>query len=156
MLPKNENPSNPRWGRAAAILFNQGKIALIERHRPRRHYFVLPGGGIETGETPEQAVVREVREELGLEVAVERLIALRRLHGMLEYYFLVQATGGQFGTGDGPEMGSRADTEEGSFTPIWMSLAETARYTVHPQALIAWLAQIEPDQIPQGVWQFEE
>jgi 8-oxo-dGTP diphosphatase len=52
-----------------AILTDGGKILLIRRgHEPEKGRWSLPGGRIEPGETDQQALVREVREETGLEV----------------------------------------------------------------------------------------
>ncbi len=45
-------------------------------HRRDCDFWNLPGGGVESGEAPWQAVVREVREEVGLEVEVVRLAGL--------------------------------------------------------------------------------
>lgn len=51
--------------RGAAIIVQEGKIALIKRIREEETYYVFPGGGIEECETPEEATKREVYEELG-------------------------------------------------------------------------------------------
>ncbi|PJN65177.1 hypothetical protein BAWEI_17160 [Bacillus mycoides] len=64
-----------RRNRGAAIIIQGGKIALIKRVREGEMYFVFPGGGIEEGETPEEATKREVYEELGVHIQVEHLIA---------------------------------------------------------------------------------
>jgi 8-oxo-dGTP diphosphatase len=53
----------------AVVHDGAGRLLLIRRgHEPHRGSWSLPGGRIEAGESPEQAVVREVREETGLEV----------------------------------------------------------------------------------------
>ena len=50
-----------------------GRLLLIQRgHDPHRGLWSLPGGRIEPGESAEQAVVREVREETGLDVMPRR------------------------------------------------------------------------------------
>ncbi|BDV42249.1 DNA mismatch repair protein MutT [Geotalea uraniireducens] len=57
----------------AAIIVHEGKILLTKR-KPDAPYPLLwefPGGKLEADEHPEQCIVREVREELGMEVAVE-------------------------------------------------------------------------------------
>jgi 8-oxo-dGTP pyrophosphatase MutT (NUDIX family) len=57
--------------RAVAILIENDSVALIERYRAGRHYFIFPGGGVDDGESVEQAVIREMEEETGLRVAVK-------------------------------------------------------------------------------------
>src|SRR5215831_21215280 len=62
----------------AVIPNREGRIAAV---RSRRHLF-LPGGGIEGGETPEQALVREVAEE-----CAQRLQIVEKLGEALQYFY---------------------------------------------------------------------
>ena len=60
------------WRPAAyAIVIKDGKLLVS----PRRKGYDLPGGGVEFGETPEAAVIRETKEETGIVVANPRLVA---------------------------------------------------------------------------------
>jgi 8-oxo-dGTP pyrophosphatase MutT (NUDIX family) len=55
------------------LLFDDaGRVMLVEP--VYKDYWDIPGGYVETGETPVQACVREVREELSIDVAVGRLL----------------------------------------------------------------------------------
>ena len=63
----------PRQG-AYGILLRDGRIAVVQVGYTKFTYD-LPGGGIDEGETPEQALKREYLEETGLEVKVGGLIA---------------------------------------------------------------------------------
>jgi mutator protein MutT len=60
---------------ARAVVYNSAdQLLLMERRKPGRHYFTLSGGHVEPGETAEQAVVREVLEETGVQVEVAKLL----------------------------------------------------------------------------------
>jgi len=61
----------------AVIKDGQGRLLLIRRrNEPGAGLWSLPGGRIEPGETGDQAVAREVREETGLSVTVGRLLGV--------------------------------------------------------------------------------
>ena len=62
---------------ARGIILRSGKVAMI--HSRRDGYYKFPGGGIESGESPEAAMIREVREEAGLIVCPESV----REYGMV-------------------------------------------------------------------------
>lgn len=122
--------------RAGIVLIQDNKVALIERHRAGLDYFVFPGGGVDEGEPPEQAAIREAMEELGVEVAIKQKVAEVKV-GLKsrQIYFLVEQTGGAFGTGVGEEY-SDSDPhspEEGIYIPIWMPIEElTHHQNVYP------------------------
>jgi 8-oxo-dGTP diphosphatase len=120
--------------RAAVVLLQDDKIALIERHRAGLHYFTCPGGHVEPGEAPEQAAVREAREELGLEVSIQRLLAEIWWHDRPQYYYLVEAIGGDFGTGTGEEMHETLP-ERGSYQPVWVPVQDLLDLPVLPHSM---------------------
>jgi 8-oxo-dGTP diphosphatase len=59
------------------VVFVDGEVVLLERtHPPFEGRWVLPGGMVERDETAREACVREVREEIGLDVEVEAFVGL--------------------------------------------------------------------------------
>ncbi len=65
------------WITVDGLVTIEGKlVAVLRRNEPHRGMAALPGGFVELGETAEQAVVREVREETGLETTVVRLVGV--------------------------------------------------------------------------------
>jgi 8-oxo-dGTP pyrophosphatase MutT (NUDIX family) len=114
-----------------------GRLALIDRVRPGSPgpYAVVPGGGVETNETPAQAAVREAKEELGLDVRLRspEPAFLVRAPDHLEHYFLVDVVGGTLGTGSGPEWDP--DRGRGTSTPVLVTPEEAARRDLVPIAV---------------------
>lgn len=59
----------------AALIVHEGRIFATQRgYGEWKGYWEFPGGKIEPGETPEEALVREIREELATEICVERYV----------------------------------------------------------------------------------
>jgi len=88
----------------AIIEFPPDMILLIKRETvPFKGYWALPGGRSELGETVEQTIIREVKEETGLQVKVLRKIGEYHEKGIqdnieYDYYpacFLVKVIGGE-------------------------------------------------------------
>ena len=79
----------------SAIIFADNRVLLA--HRRDIDWWNLPGGGMEAGETVEQAMCREVLEETGLEVEVERLVGVYSKPQKNEVVLSMRcrATGGQ-------------------------------------------------------------
>jgi len=59
----------------AAIIHQHGKILATQRgYGEHQGMWEFPGGKIETGETEEDAIIREIREELNVEIRVEKKV----------------------------------------------------------------------------------
>ncbi len=94
--------------RCQGAILRDGRILLIQqRHfEDGRTYWLLPGGGMEPGETEEECVRREMREETCLEVSVVRLLTVDP--DPIGYYetlntYLCSVTGGDETPGYEPE-----------------------------------------------------
>lgn len=99
------------------ILIEEGRVLLVRRLKePFKSMWALPGGFVEIGETVEEAIKREMREETGLEVDVERLIGVysdpkRDPRGhVVSIAFLLRKLGGELSAGD--------DAERVAFHPL--------------------------------------
>ena len=100
--------------RACGIAVHKNSLLLV-RHEglgERGQLWSFPGGGVEFGESLEEALVREFQEETGLEVEVGSQKFVYEyiqppLHA-IEIYFEVRATGGKIRTGTDPEVPEEA------------------------------------------------
>jgi 8-oxo-dGTP pyrophosphatase MutT (NUDIX family) len=132
----------PQARRGAAVVLDRGRMLVI-RYPPQtgRRYFI-PGGGVELGETPEQAAVRELREETGLAGAAVRELATVYNRGREEHYFLVQA--------DSPQRARPLDLADGE-TLEWIDVAALPDTPIWPKRLAwritHWYAHAWPDPI---------
>lgn len=57
-----------------AIVIKDNNLLVMHRNKFGQEYDTLPGGGVEIGESPEQALVREVAEETSIQIRLERLV----------------------------------------------------------------------------------
>jgi 8-oxo-dGTP pyrophosphatase MutT (NUDIX family) len=76
--------------RAAAIIIRNDELLLIHRQKPGQDYYILPGGGVELDESFEEACIREVKEETGLDVLSLQLVYKYFYRGSEEVYFLTR------------------------------------------------------------------
>jgi 8-oxo-dGTP pyrophosphatase MutT (NUDIX family) len=105
------------------IVVHEDKILLIERWRDNLHYFSIPGGGIEPGETSERTAVREIAEETSCLVTIERpLYVLKAGHHDHHIYLCQYRSGEPHLPADSPE--ALENDPNNRFAPIWLPLKD--------------------------------
>lgn len=142
--------------RVAAILIENHQIAMIERQRAEKLFYVFPGGHVESGETLEQALVREVKEELGLDVAVGGCIAESTYKNRPHFYYLVHRKGGVFGSGTGKELTRLPTDEHGSVKPCWLPVDRLSDFLVYPALMVELILKSRRQGWPDKVFHFVE
>lgn len=133
--------------RAGIVLLSRHGVAAIERVRDGRTYHVLPGGQVEDGESLPEAARRETHEELGVLVKIRGLVAVVNFGTSTQHYFLAESIGGEFGAGDGPEMGSSAESEAGSYRAVWLPVGDLLAHELKPKPVASML-----DNAPDPAW----
>jgi ADP-ribose pyrophosphatase YjhB (NUDIX family) len=115
----------------AIIIDSGGRLLLIRRgHEPGRGLWSVPGGRIEPGESDEQAVIREIREETGLSVRVGRLVGSVRRPAPGGAVFEIRdyaatVTDGTLTVGDDADDARWVDRAEMLALPLTDGLAQT-------------------------------
>jgi 8-oxo-dGTP diphosphatase len=127
--------------RATALIIRQRHILLIHRFRSQEDYFVFPGGHVEDGETIEEACIREMYEETGLDIAwmefgFHYVIPGRNRLG--HYYFVEPLPGEPFL--NGPELDKRA--EDNRYVHEWVRLDRIGETNLRPEKLRQALATV--------------
>jgi len=91
---RREYPKHPILG-VGGIIFNGNRVLLARRNQePGKGQWSLPGGMVELGETLEQALVREIREETGIDIRIRGLARLldRIIHDdgqRVQYHYVI-------------------------------------------------------------------
>jgi ADP-ribose pyrophosphatase YjhB (NUDIX family)/predicted acetyltransferase len=148
--------------RAVAVVERDGKVLVIRRHLDGRDYAVLPGGGVEDGETPEQAVVRELKEECSLDGRVVELLLEGDHGGRPAWYFRMEGVEGEPVLG-----GEEAEHQDVSnqHHPMWASPQDLDLMGLLPEGLadlvVGWLWPFHVDvaaddadwQVVERLWQ---
>lgn len=124
---------------AGIIPMNDGFVLMhrknVIRNKEYQEYYTFPGGGLEEGETLEEGVIREVKEEFGINVKViKKLYELENTKlNMKEYFFLCEYVDGEFGTGDGEEFSNNPEYKEsGEYIPEIVKKEEISKIVLLP------------------------
>ncbi len=87
---------------ARGVILKEGKFLLIRRTRRNNqggidNWLSIPGGGLDAGESPEHAIIREMKEELGIDVDIKSLLAVQDVptDESRHYYFLCTIRDGE-------------------------------------------------------------
>jgi len=95
-------------GSRVVILNDEKQVLMLRHHQDDKDIWLVPGGAIESNENSVEAAVREVKEETGLDVAIERLIwhveeVSEKRGQRFVNFFLARITGGELNLGEDPE-----------------------------------------------------
>ncbi len=124
---------------AGIVPMNDGFVLMhrknVIRNKDYQEYYTFPGGHLEEGETLEEGVIREIKEEFGIHVKVVRkLYELENSRvNMKEYFFLCEYADGEFGTGDGEEFSNNpAYTDSGEYIPEIVKKEDISKIVLLP------------------------
>jgi mutator protein MutT len=117
--------------RAVGVIIKDGKLLVFRRFKNGEWYFSFPGGGVEEGESVEEAVVREMKEELSLDVVIDKLIFHQRINrrpsdeNRDHYFYLITKFSGTPKLG-GPE--KKRTNKDNRYITKWINLADLSKY----------------------------
>ena len=129
-----------RWtDRGAAIIAQGDKIILMRRERGfgknKQIYYTIPGGGREEGEKIEETAIREIKEELGIDIKIKKLIYKLNTYMRMQYIFLGEYVSGILGTGEGEEYEEENYKKYGKYIPQVVSFEKLKKIKLVPETL---------------------
>jgi 8-oxo-dGTP diphosphatase len=126
--------------RAVAVVVDRGDVLVIQRRKNEREYAVLPGGGVEIGESPEVACLRELFEETGLRGSLHEAVKIDPELTGSDLYFRVTVDGRELALGE-PEL-SRLSPDNW-YEPQWVALSAIDLVHLVPEAARSAVAEAQ-------------
>ena len=118
--------------RAVAILIKGNEICLMYRKK-KNEYFVFPGGGVEEGETKEQATLRELKEETTIEAKINKLLYHQICDDNTEqYFYLCEYVKGELKLGENSIEKERMLKGNNFYNPLLVKIEELRNMLVYP------------------------
>lgn len=143
---------NMKYGhRVAGIIIKDGKILLMHRRKMEKDYYVIPGGSIEEGEKPEIALIREIKEETGLdaEIGLQFFDFESAFFKRHEYFFMIRNISGEEKIGE-PERSRQRENNQYSLE--WIQVERIAEVNLLPpelkEKLIETFCKNDPTRVP--------
>jgi len=123
--------------RVRAVIIQDNRILTIKRTKPEELFWCCPGGEVEVGESKEIALKREIKEELGVEIKILKLLTelasqKPETKGQLEYFYLCEIVGGDLGSGTGPEY-QKDSGYVGRYELEWLSIIDLPDFDFRPR-----------------------
>jgi 8-oxo-dGTP diphosphatase len=123
--------------RVVGILRENGKTLLLKHHSIGElgYLWLPPGGGVEFGESAEETLIREFKEETNLEIAIEKFLFTNEMindqHHAIELFFLVRRISGEMKLGSDPEFDNKNQILEEAYFFSKDELNEIPKKAIH-------------------------
>ena len=128
--------------RAAGIVIKDNRLLLMWRRNNAKEYYVFPGGGVEPTETIEEAVIREIKEETSIDVAIKRLLYEHHyINDSSQYYYLCTYISGEPLLGDFNEKAEMTHSSDNIYKPMWVDTDKLHKLTIYPLEIRDWLIE---------------
>jgi uncharacterized SAM-binding protein YcdF (DUF218 family)/8-oxo-dGTP pyrophosphatase MutT (NUDIX family) len=109
------------------------EILMIHRFRDGNEYYVLPGGGVELGESPEVTALRELKEETSIIGKIDRKISdIKDNNGNIHQIFLLEYISGEATLPKNSEE-AKYSTKDNTYEPCWVKVVDIDRLTMWPE-----------------------
>jgi len=129
--------------RAVSVVVHDNQLLVMYRIRRGEGFYTLPGGGLEEGETAEQAAVRETLEETSIKVKTDREIYYIEYPQIERYgaqhFFLCHYLSGTVALGEGNE--KKINNPDNVYMPMWLDPDQLSYAIFYPEIVKDWLIE---------------
>ena len=105
----------------------------MHRIKKDMEYYTFAGGGVDDGETFEECTVREVFEEFGINVKIDKLIYDYESKSSIQKFYLTSYIDGEFGSGSGEEFSG--NIEYGKYIPEMIDIDKISKIDLKPESI---------------------